>query len=38
VEAAIGKIVANDIKSLAAGAMGLSTSEVGDLAVQYISE
>ncbi len=37
VETAIGKIVANDIKGLAAGEMGLTTREVGDLAVQYIS-
>jgi len=37
VETAIGKIVANDIKGLAAGEMGLTTSEVGDLALQYIS-
>jgi len=37
VETAIGKIVANDIKGLAAGQMGLTTSEVGDLVLQYIS-
>lgn len=36
VEQAIRKVVANDIKSLASGQMGLSTSEVGDLICNYI--
>ncbi len=38
VENAVRKVVANDIKSLAAGEMGRSTSEVGDLVVNYICE
>jgi len=36
-EQAIKRIVARDIKSLAAGKMGYSTSEVGDLVVKYVS-
>ena len=36
IENTIKKLVANDIKSLSAGKMGYSTSEVGDLAVKYI--
>ena len=35
-ERAIRKVVANDIKSLSAGEMGLSTCEVGDLVVRHI--
>jgi 3-isopropylmalate dehydrogenase len=38
VENAIRKVVANDIHSLAAGEMGRSTREVGDLIVKYIRE
>jgi 3-isopropylmalate dehydrogenase len=36
IEEAIMKTVARDVKSLAAGKMGYSTSEVGDLVVKYI--
>jgi 3-isopropylmalate dehydrogenase len=36
VENAIKKVVLKDIKSLAAGKMGYSTSEVGDLVVDYL--
>ncbi len=36
IEEAIMKVVAKDVKSLAAGKMGYSTSEVGDLVVKYI--
>ena len=36
VEEAVKKALANDLKSLAAGKMGHSTSEVGDLVVNYI--
>jgi len=32
------KVVKKDVKSLAAGKMGYSTSEVGDLVVKYITE
>jgi 3-isopropylmalate dehydrogenase len=35
IESAVKKIVSKDIKSLASGRMGLSTSEVGDLAADY---
>jgi len=38
VENAIRKVVANDIKSLAAGKMGCSTREAGDLVVSYIED
>ncbi|MBS3906545.1 MAG: 3-isopropylmalate dehydrogenase [Syntrophaceae bacterium] len=38
VEEAIMKVVRNDVKSLTAGKMGHSTSEVGDLVVKYIME
>jgi 3-isopropylmalate dehydrogenase len=38
VENAVRKVVANDLKSLAAGQMGFSTTEVGDLVVQYIDQ
>lgn len=37
VEDGIRKVVAQDIKSLSAGAMGYSTSEVGDLVAKYVS-
>ncbi|MFH0809400.1 MAG: 3-isopropylmalate dehydrogenase [Pseudomonadota bacterium] len=35
-EAAIKKVVAQDLKSVSAGKMGRSTSEVGDLVVRYV--
>jgi 3-isopropylmalate dehydrogenase len=38
VEEAIMKVVRNDVKSLNAGKMGYSTSQVGDLVVKYIFE
>jgi len=37
IEKAIKKVVARDIKSLSAGRMGRSTSEVGDLVAEYIA-
>jgi 3-isopropylmalate dehydrogenase len=36
IEEAVMKVVKNDVKSLSAGRMGHSTSEVGDLVVKYI--
>ena len=36
IEEAIMKVARNDVKSLNAGKMGLTTSEVGDLVVKYI--
>ncbi|MFB3886529.1 MAG: 3-isopropylmalate dehydrogenase [Thermodesulfobacteriota bacterium] len=36
IEEAIMKVVKNDVKSLTAGKMGYSTSEVGDLVVKYV--
>lgn len=36
VESAIMKVVANDLKSLAAGKMGYTTTEVGDLVAGYV--
>lgn len=36
IEDAVAKVVKNDVKSLNAGKMGHSTSEVGDLVVKYI--
>jgi 3-isopropylmalate dehydrogenase len=38
IEEAIMKVVKNDVKSLSAGKMGHSTSEVGDMVVKYILE
>ena len=38
VEEAIKKVLRKDVKSLTAGKMGHSTSEVGDLVVKYIIE
>jgi 3-isopropylmalate dehydrogenase len=38
VENAVKKMVSRDLKSLSAGRMGHSTTEVGDLAVKYIRE
>ena len=38
IEEAIMKVVKHDAKSLTAGKMGYSTSEVGDLVVKYIME
>jgi len=37
VENAVIKVVENELKSLAAGKMGYSTAEVGDLVVKYLS-
>jgi 3-isopropylmalate dehydrogenase len=36
IEAAIMKVVRQDVKNLSAGKMGYTTSEVGDLVVKYI--
>jgi 3-isopropylmalate dehydrogenase len=36
VEGAIKKVLSKDVKSLTAGKMGHSTSEVGDLVVKYL--
>ena len=36
IEAAIMKVVKEDVKNLSAGKMGYSTSQVGDLVVKYI--
>jgi 3-isopropylmalate dehydrogenase len=38
IEGAIMKVVRHDVKSLTAGKMGYTTSEVGDLVVKYIIE
>jgi 3-isopropylmalate dehydrogenase len=38
IEEAIMKVVKQDVRSLSAGKMGYSTSEVGDLVVKYINE
>jgi len=38
IEEAIMEVVKKDVKSLTAGKMGYSTSEVGDLVVKYINE
>ena len=38
IEEAIIKVVATDVKSLAAGKMGYSTSQVGDLVVNYLDQ
>jgi 3-isopropylmalate dehydrogenase len=38
VERAIMKVIAHDLKDLAAGKMGKSTSEVGDLVARYVKE
>lgn len=37
IEAAVKKVVAGDIQSLASGKMGKSTTEVGDLVANYIA-
>ena len=37
IENAIKRVVSSDLKSLSAGCMGYSTSEVGDLVVKYIT-
>jgi len=37
IENAIKKVITSDLKSLAAGRMGYSTTEVGDLVAKYIS-
>ena len=38
IERAVMKVMANDVKSVAAGKMGMSTSQVGDLVVKYIQK
>jgi 3-isopropylmalate dehydrogenase len=38
IEQAVMKVTENHLKSLAAGQMGLSTTEVGDLVVKYVAE
>ena len=38
VEQAVMKALKKDIKSLSAGKMGMSTSEVGDLIAKYVGE
>ena len=38
VEKAIMKVLSSDLKSMSAGKMGYTTSEVGDLVVKYIQE
>lgn len=38
IEKAVMKVLAQDLKSLSAGEMGYTTSEVGDLVVKYILE
>ncbi len=38
IENAVMKVTGNNLKSLAAGEMGYSTSEVGDLVVKYLME
>ena len=38
VEEAVMQVVKNDVKSLTAGKMGYTTSQVGDLVVKYIEE
>ena len=37
VEEAVKYVTANKLKSLAAGKMGYSTSQVGDLVAQYVA-
>jgi len=37
IENAIKRVVSSDLKSLSAGHMGFSTTEVGDLVVKYIT-
>jgi 3-isopropylmalate dehydrogenase len=36
IEGAIMRVIRNDLKSLTAGKMGHTTSDVGDLVVKYI--
>ena len=38
IDLAVRRVVATDLKSLSAGQMGYSTSEVGDLVVRYIQD
>jgi 3-isopropylmalate dehydrogenase len=38
IEKAIIKVTSEKLKSLAAGKMGYSTSEVGDMVARYLSE
>ena len=37
IEEAVMKVTANDLKSLAAGQMGMTTTEVGDLVAKYVT-
>ena len=38
VEKAVMKVIQQDMKTMDAGKMGIGTSEVGDLVVQYIRD
>jgi 3-isopropylmalate dehydrogenase len=38
IEKAVMKVLAHDIKSVSAGQMGHTTSEIGDLVVKYVAE
>jgi 3-isopropylmalate dehydrogenase len=38
IEKAVMKVLAHDIKSVSAGQMGHTTSEIGDLVVKYMVE
>jgi 3-isopropylmalate dehydrogenase len=38
IEQAVMKVVKQDVKSVNAGKMGYSTSQVGDLVVKYVLE
>jgi 3-isopropylmalate dehydrogenase len=38
IEAAVMEVVSKDVRNIAAGKMGYTTSEVGDLVVKYITK
>ena len=38
IESAVMKVTADHLKSLAAGHMGMTTTEVGDLVAKYVNE
>jgi len=38
VERAVMKVIKNDMKSMDAGKMGMSTTEVGDMIAKYIQD
>ena len=38
IESAVMKVTAEHLKSLAAGHMGMTTTEVGDLVAKYVNE